>query len=94
MRKRLKRLSQKPTETVDQLLDRMGNNFIGLWNYRGYKQPRKWAVTYQVNGFYYDTLPQKTSLSALRRAIGTLKRMKTLPKSKRRIDCAICRKIN
>jgi hypothetical protein len=53
---------------IDILIKSLGQHFIGLWCFRVYGQPRKYAVTLNVGGNYYDTLPKRTRAAALREA--------------------------
>ncbi len=72
-------------------LRELGDSFIGLWNFRQFKKKKQWCVTYQVNGFYYDTLPHKTAVGALSKAYFTMKRIKASSRLKDRA-CKICHK--
>jgi hypothetical protein len=63
------------TDTVSRLLSKLGDNFIGLWRFRVYGSRRRWCVTFQVEGHYYDTYGKVTPEAALADALRTRDRV-------------------
>src|SRR5262245_33576367 len=54
---------------LTDLLDKLGDNFIGLWRFRVYGTRGLWCVTLHHNGYYYDTYGKATPELALAEAI-------------------------
>lgn len=54
--------------TTEQMLDYLDDTIVGLWRFRGFGKPPKWAVTMCHQGFYFDTDPCLTREDALREA--------------------------
>ena len=42
--------------------------FIGLWHYRLYKQPKRYAVTFVFDGYYWDSPAYDTPAGAIQKA--------------------------
>lgn len=81
-------MNKKPkTAVVTSLVGRgievLGKHFIGLWCFNVLGQDRKWCVTLNVGGHYFDTEPTDTTIAALHDARKTLDRAIAMVKTAR-----------
>jgi len=58
---------------MEKLMAALGDNFVGLWRYRIYRQRRYYVCTVIIDGDYYDSDRRTTPKAALREALRTLR---------------------
>jgi len=59
---------------MEEALRALGRHFIGLWCFRELDRPRRYAVTLNVDGDYWDTTPKPTMEATLLEANRVLER--------------------
>lgn len=60
---------------MEDYINELGNNFIGLWRYKRYDRPIAWCVTICHNGENYDLDEKPTINEAFEEAIKLLKKL-------------------
>ncbi len=62
-------------DRMKELMDRIEPWFIGLWRYRVRGRKPAFAVTYCIDGYYYDTQGHPTPEGALTAALRVISRL-------------------
>ena len=60
---------------IEGHLEELGDRFIGLWAYRGYRKEKKYCVTIIYEDRHWDTNEYKSPKRALKEAIKLLEKL-------------------